>query len=75
SQSVVVRFQSKWLGIAPWQKAKLYSYGVEKLDKETGEWVVISSSSFVGFTFVIAPGDGELFKVTTRIEGYAPTRR
>jgi hypothetical protein len=27
-QSVVVRLQSKWLGIAPWQKPKRYKYAV-----------------------------------------------
>jgi len=67
-QSVVVRLQSKWLGIAPWQKSKAYRYGIEKLDKSSGGWTTLSSSSFVGFNFVIAPADGELFRVTTHLQ-------
>ena len=67
SQSVTVRLQSKWLGIAPWQEKKEYSYGVEKLDKATGEWTTVSSTSFVGFTFVIDPAEGELFRITTNV--------
>ena len=67
-QSVVVRFQSKWLGLAPWHPPKIYSYGVDQFDKEKAEWVKICSSSFVGFTFVMAPGDGELFRISTTIE-------
>ena len=68
SQSVVVKLQSKWLGIAPWHAAKNYSYAIEQFDRQQGTWTTVSSSSFVGFTFVIAAGDGELFKITTRIE-------
>jgi hypothetical protein len=68
SQSVVVRLQSKWLGIAPWHKPKVYSYAVEQLDKRTGEWTTISASSFVGFTFVIGPAEGELFRIKTEIK-------
>lgn len=67
SQSVVVRLQSKWLGIAPWHKPKTYSYAVAKLDKQTGKWITISASSFVGFTFVIGPAEGELFRIKTEI--------
>jgi hypothetical protein len=67
SQSVTVRLQSKWLGIAPWQKPKRYTYGIEKLDKATFEWETVSSTSFVGFTFVIGPADGELFRVKTNL--------
>jgi hypothetical protein len=68
SQSVAVRLQSKWLGIAPWHEPKAYSYSVEKLDKRTGEWTTISASSFVGFTFVIGPAEGKLFKIETEIK-------
>jgi hypothetical protein len=68
SQSVVVRLQSKWLGIAPWHKPKAYTYGIERFDKASAHWETVSSSSFVGFTFVIAPADGELFRMTTRIQ-------
>jgi hypothetical protein len=68
SQSVTMRLQSKWLGIAPWQKQKSYSYGIEKLDKTTGNWETVSSTSFVGFNFVIGPADGELFRITTNLK-------
>jgi hypothetical protein len=68
AQSVVVRLQSKWLGIAPWHKPKLYRYGIEKFDKASGGWTTISSSSFVGFNFVIGAADGELFRVTTQVQ-------
>lgn len=72
SQNVVVRFQSKWLGIAPWHKKKEYSYGIDMFNRRTGEWETVSSSSFVGFTFAIAPGDGELFRITTKVERSEP---
>ncbi|HXV62854.1 MAG TPA: hypothetical protein VEK15_19300 [Vicinamibacteria bacterium] len=68
SQSVTVRLQSKWLGIAPWHEAKRYSYGVERLDGASGGWETVSSTSFVGFTFVLDAADGELFRITTRLE-------
>lgn len=68
SQSVTMRLQSKWLGIAPWHEKKVYSYGIDKLDKATGTWESISSTSFVGFTFVIDAADGELFRITTNVE-------
>ena len=68
AQSVVVRLQSKWMGIAPWHEPKKYSYGIDRFDKQTGEWTLVSSSSFVGFTFVIGPGDGDLFRITTKVE-------
>ena len=68
SQSLTMRLQSKWLGIAPWQEKKEYSYGIEKLDKSSGDWETISSTSFVGFTFVIGAADGELFRITTTVE-------
>ncbi len=68
SQSVTVRLQSKWLGIAPWQKQKSYSYGIEKLEKSSGRWEVVTSTSFVGFTFVIGPADGELYRITTNVK-------
>jgi hypothetical protein len=68
SQSVTVRLQSKWLGIAPWNKPKSYTYGIEKLDKASGAWETVSSTSFVGFTFVLGAADGELFKITTNLK-------
>lgn len=69
AQSVTVRLQSKWLGIAPWHKPKSYKYAVERFDRAASAWVAVTSSSFVGFTFVLSPGDGELFKVTTTLLG------
>lgn len=68
SQHVVVRFQSKWLGIAPWNTPKKFTRAVEKFDKKTGKWVKISTSCAVGFIFYINPADGDFFKVTTTIE-------
>ena len=68
SQSVTVRLQSKWLGIAPWNKPKSYSYGIEKLDKATGKWETMSSTSFVGLTFVIEPAGGELYRIRTSLK-------
>jgi hypothetical protein len=67
-QSVAVELKSKWLGLAPWQKPRKPSYTVELLDRKTGEWLPITSSSFVGFTFVVPAGGGELFRIHTRIE-------
>ncbi|MEW6755233.1 MAG: hypothetical protein AB1505_30270 [Candidatus Latescibacterota bacterium] len=68
AQSVTVRLQSRWLGIAPWQKPKKPTYRVETFDRRTGQWQTVSSSSFVGFTFVIGPADGEVFRLTTQVE-------
>jgi hypothetical protein len=68
SQSVTVRLQSKWLGIAPWNKPKSYAYGIETLDKATGEWETMSSTSFVGLTFVIEPAGGELYRIRTSLK-------
>lgn len=68
SQSATVRLQSKWLGIAPWHEKKEYSYAIEQLDKDMGAWETVSSSSFVGFTFVLGPADGELFRIRTTVE-------
>ena len=67
-QSVAVELKSKWLGLAPWQKPKKYTYKVELFDRKTGEWLPITSSSFVGFAFVVAAGGGELFRIHTRLE-------
>ena len=67
-QSVTVRLQSKWLGIAPWNKPKVYHYAVEVLDKRSRQWIPVTSSSAVGFGFVIAPADGELFRIATKID-------
>lgn len=67
-QSVVVRLRSKWLGIAPWHKRKDYIYEVDIFNKKTGAWDSVSSSSFVGFTFLIEPADGELFRIKTQVK-------
>jgi hypothetical protein len=68
SQSVTVRLQSKWLGIAPWNKPKSYTYAIEKLDKSTGNWETVSSTSFVGLTFVIEAAGGELYRIATNLK-------
>ncbi|MBN1291548.1 MAG: hypothetical protein JXB48_06880, partial [Candidatus Latescibacteria bacterium] len=75
AQNVVIRFQSKWLGIAPWHAQKKEKRTVERFDKLTGEWAKISSSAAVGFVYFIEPGDGELFKVTTTITMTDETRQ
>lgn len=67
-QSVVVRLQSKWLGIAPWHKPKKYNYAIDSFNKQTGAWESVTSSSFVGFTFLIGAADGELFRVKTTVK-------
>lgn len=68
SQNVVVRFQSKWLGIAPWHAPKTFTRSVEQFDRAKGEWKKISSSCAVGFVFNLAAGDGELFRTITTIQ-------
>jgi len=68
TQQVVVRFHSKWLGIAPWNKPKTISRSVDKFDRVSGKWVQINSSAAVGFIFFIKPGDGELFRVVTKTD-------
>ncbi|MGE0812919.1 MAG: hypothetical protein AB7O28_26615 [Vicinamibacterales bacterium] len=67
SQTVVVKLQSKWLGIAPWYTAKQYKYAVERFDRATGAWSNVASSSSVGFSYVIPAAEAELFRVTTTV--------
>jgi hypothetical protein len=67
AQTVVVKLQSKWLGIAPWYKAKQYKYAVDRFDRATGAWTPVASSSSVGFSYVIPPAEGEMFRVTTTV--------
>jgi hypothetical protein len=67
AQAVNVRLQSKWLGIAPWNKPKVYRYVIEMLNRETLEWKPVSTSSSAGFNFVIGAGDGELFRIVTNV--------
>jgi hypothetical protein len=43
----------------------LRQHPLERLDKATGNWETVSSTSFVGLTFVIGPADGELYRITT----------
>ncbi len=66
AQNVVVRLQSKWLGIAPWQEPKSYTYRIERFDRQQGGWTALRSSSFIGFTFGLDAADGELFRITTQ---------
>jgi len=67
AQAVNVRLQSKWLGIAPWNKPKTYSYAIEQFNKTRPDWTALSSSSTSGFNFVIGAGDGELFRIVTKV--------
>jgi len=66
-QAVNVRLQSKWRGIAPWNKPKNYSYAIEQFNITKGDWTTVSSSSSSGFNFVIGAGDGELFRIITKV--------
>lgn len=67
SQTVVVKLQSKWLGIAPWYTPKQYKYAVDRFDRATGAWSAVASSSSVGFSSVIPAAGAELFRVTTMV--------
>jgi hypothetical protein len=67
AQTVVVKLQSKWLGIAPWYTPKQYKYAVDRLDRATGQWTTVASSSSVGFSYVLPPAEGELFRITTTV--------
>ena len=67
AQNLVVKLQSKWLGIAPWYTAKRYKYAIDRFDKAAGTWTTLSSSSSVGFSYVVGAADGELFRVTTTV--------
>jgi hypothetical protein len=67
AQAVNVRLHSKWLGIAPWNKPKTFTYGIEQFNKASSDWTVVSSSSSSGFNFVIGAGDGELFRIVTKV--------
>jgi hypothetical protein len=82
AQTVVVKLQSKWLGIAPWYTPKQYKYAVDRFDRSKGEWTTVASSSSVGFSYVIPAAEAELFRVTTTVtvdgkaEGWpAPPRK
>lgn len=67
AQTVVVKLQSKWLGIAPWYTPKQYKYAVDRFDRSTGQWTTVASSSSVGFSYVLPPAEGELFRITTTV--------
>ena len=67
SQTVVMKLQSKWLGIAPWYTPKQFTYAVERFDRATGAWTKVASSSSVGFSYVIPAAEAELFRVTTTV--------
>ena len=66
-QDVVVKLQSKWLGIAPWYQPKQYKYAIERFNRATGAWAKVASSSSVGFSYVIPAAEGELFRITTTV--------
>jgi hypothetical protein len=67
AQTVVMKLQSKWQGIAPWYTPKQYRYAVDRLDRVTGTWTPVASSSSVGFSYVIPAAEAELFRVTTTV--------
>ncbi|MEW6320613.1 MAG: hypothetical protein AB1635_05945 [Acidobacteriota bacterium] len=67
AQSLVVRLQSKWLGIAPWYTPKQYTYAIDRFDRAAGTWTTLSSSSAVGFSFIVPAAEGELFRITTTL--------
>jgi len=67
AQTMVVKLQSKWLGIAPWYTPKQFKYAVDRLDRVTGQWTTVASSSSVGFSYVLPPAEGELFRITTTV--------
>jgi hypothetical protein len=67
AQNLVMKLQSKWLGIAPWYSPKQFKYAIDRLDRATGAWTTIASSSSVGFNYVIPPAEGELFRITTTV--------
>jgi lysophospholipase L1-like esterase len=67
AQNLVMKLQSKWLGIAPWYSPKQFKYAIDRLDRATGAWTTIASSSSVGFNYVIPAAEGELFRVTTSV--------
>jgi hypothetical protein len=67
AQSAVVKLQSKWLGIAPWYLPKEYRYAIDRFDRASGRWTALSSSSAVGFSYIVGAADGELFRITTTV--------
>lgn len=67
SQTVVVKLQSKWLGIPPWYTPKQHKYAVDRFDRAKGAWSTVASSSSVGFSYVIPAAEAELFRVTTTV--------
>ena len=67
AQNLVMKLQSKWLGIAPWYTQKQFKYAIDKLDRATGAWTTLASSSSVGFNYVIPAAEGELFRITTTV--------
>ena len=67
AQNLVMKLQSKWLGIAPWYAPKQFKYAIDRLDRASGAWTTIASSSSVGFNYVIPAAEGELFRVTTTV--------
>jgi len=67
AQTVVMKLQSKWLGIAPWYTPKQYKYAVDRFDRVKGNWTSVASSSSVGFSYVIPAAEAELFRVTTTV--------
>ncbi len=67
AQNLVMKLQSKWMGIAPWYQQKQYKYAIDRFNRQTGAWTTLASSSSVGFSYVVPAAEGELFRITTTI--------
>ena len=67
AQNLVMKLQSKWLGIAPWYQQKQFKYAIDRFNRVTGAWTTLASSSSVGFSYVIPAAEGELFRITTTV--------
>lgn len=67
AQTIVMKLQSKWLGIAPWYTPKQYKYAVDRFDRANGTWTSVASSSSVGFSYVVPAAEAEVFRVTTTV--------
>lgn len=67
AQNLVMKLQSKWLGIAPWYTPKQFKYAIDRFDRAAGTWTTLASSSSVGFSYVVPAAEGELFRIKTTV--------
>jgi hypothetical protein len=68
AQHVAVRFQSRWLGMAPWHQPPRYSFSYEKFDRKSGDFVKHNSTANASFLDVINAGDAMLYRVKTNLD-------